>query len=179
MAKMIKVNFRNLETKEFLEGTSLLEISKYFSKYFNYPILIARVDNNLKSLSDTISKKCDVDFYDRSHGVGNSVYSRTLQLMLIKAVKNVLGSDADVAIEYSIDKGFYVEIANGEIDKPILKDIEEVNSIIDFSMIKTMSKDEAEKQELNANVLTSTDMMMYGAAKPEDPARVFQFLYLL
>ena len=52
MAKMVRVNFRNIETKEFLEGTSLLEISKYFSKYFNYPILIARVDNNLKSLNE-------------------------------------------------------------------------------------------------------------------------------
>lgn len=125
MAKMIKVNFRDLETKEFLDNTPLLEVSKYFSKYFNYPILIAKVDNNLKELYEPLTRKCDIDFYDRSSSVGNTIYSRTLQLILIKAVKSVLGNDVDVVIEHSIDKGFYCEIVGASLDKPILKNIEE------------------------------------------------------
>lgn len=47
-----------------------------------------------------------------------------------------------------------------------------------YDRIKKL-QDEDEKQELNANILASTDMMIYGATKPEDPARVFHFLYLL
>lgn len=47
-----------------------------------------------------------------------------------------------------------------------------------YDRIKQL-QNEDEKHELNANVLASTDMMTYGAGKQEDPARVFQFLYLL
>lgn len=47
-----------------------------------------------------------------------------------------------------------------------------------YDRIKKL-QDEDDKQEINANVLASTDMMTYGAVKQEDPARVFQFLYLL
>lgn len=47
-----------------------------------------------------------------------------------------------------------------------------------YDRIKKL-QDEDDKQEINANVLASTDMMTYGALKQEDPARVFQFLYLL
>ena len=42
---MIKVNYKDIETKEFPVNTSLYEISKYFSSYYEYPILIGKVDN--------------------------------------------------------------------------------------------------------------------------------------
>ena len=48
--RMIKVNYRNIETKEFLEDSSLLEISDSFKKYYNYPILVAKVDNDITPL---------------------------------------------------------------------------------------------------------------------------------
>lgn len=121
---MIKVNFRNLEVRDFPENTSLKEISESFQKYFNYPILIAKVDQQLAELSEVAPRKCMVDFYDRSTGVGNSIYGRSLQFILILAVKRVLGSDAEVVVEHSIDKGFYCEIVNDDLDKPILKKIE-------------------------------------------------------
>lgn len=47
-----------------------------------------------------------------------------------------------------------------------------------YDSIKSLQDADTE-QCLNANVLATTDMMTYGASAPEDPARVFQFLYLL
>ena len=124
MYKTVTVNFRNVISKSFPVGTTLYEVSKNFQKYFNYPILVARVDNDMADLSEKVSQNCNIDFYDRSSTVGNSVYSRSLYFILVLAVKRVLGSSADVIIEHSIDKGVYCEIIGTDIDKPIITKIE-------------------------------------------------------
>lgn len=122
--KMVKVNYRGIETKEFLEDTSLLEISDSFKKYYNYPILVAKVDNDITGLAELVTKKSDIDFYDRSSVIGNTIYARSAQFILIVAVKQVLGEGVEVIIEHSIDKGVYCEIKNCDIDKPVLRKIE-------------------------------------------------------
>ena len=72
-----------------------------------------------------ITRSCSIDFYDRSSGVGNSIYGRTAQFLLIVAIKKILGNDTEVIIENSIDKGFYAKITNENINKTIIKKIEE------------------------------------------------------
>lgn len=124
MEKTITINFRNIASKSFPAGTTLFEVSKKFQKYFNYPILVSRVDNDMLDLSEKIHQNCNIDFYDRSSEVGNSVYSRSLYFMLVLAVKRVLGSNVEVIIEHSIDKGVYCEVVGVEIDKPVILKIE-------------------------------------------------------
>lgn len=123
MEKYIKVNFRNLETKEFLEGTTFYEISHSFQKYFNYPILVAKVDNHLTELNAKLTKKCDIDFYDRSSNTGNGIYACSVQFLMTVALKK-LYPDAEVIIQNSIDKGVYCELENLEISKTELKTLE-------------------------------------------------------
>lgn len=125
MAKKIKINYRDLEMLEFDTGTTLKEISDSFQKNYNYPILVGMVDNNIVELEENITRSCKVDFFDRSSGLGNGIYGRTTQFMLIVAVKKVLGADAEVIIDHSIDKGYYCEIKGVEIDKPVIKKIEQ------------------------------------------------------
>ncbi len=124
MERMIKVNYRDLETKEFMTGTTLREISKSFQRNYNFPILIAKVDNELAELSEPITKKCDIDFYDRSSSIGNSIYGRSLQFLVVVAARRLFGSDTDVVVEHSIDKGFYCEIHGASIDKPSIRALE-------------------------------------------------------
>ncbi len=125
MEKKIKVSFRGTDIKEFDAGVSLYEISQSYKQYFNYPILIATVDNDMVELSEKITRSCAVDFYDRSSEVGNGIYSRSTQFLLILAVKELFGDNADVVIEHSIDKGYYCEIKGIEIDKPVIRNLEE------------------------------------------------------
>jgi uridine kinase len=124
MDRMVKVNFRNIVTKEFPAETTLLEISHSFRKYYNYPILVAKVDNDVAGLNEKITRRCTVEFCDRSSTSGNSAYGRSVQFLLILAIKKVLGYDVDVVIENSIDNGVYCEIQGAEVDKPIIKKIE-------------------------------------------------------
>ncbi len=125
MEKIIKVNYRNKETREFINETSLLEISDSFKKYYNYPILIANVNNDLVELSEKVRGKCKIDFYDRSSTIGHAVYERSACLILIAAVKRVLGSEAVLYIEHSMDNGIFCRIKGADFDKPIMKKIED------------------------------------------------------
>lgn len=125
MEKVIKVNYQNKETKEFINETTLLEISESFKKYYNYPILIANVNNDLVELSEKVTGKCKVDFYDRSSSVGRSVYERSACLMLIVATKKVLGEVAELYVEHSMDNGIFCRIKGVSFDKPVMKKIEE------------------------------------------------------
>ncbi len=125
MSKTVNLNFRNLETIKVEAGTSFLDISKRFKEYFSYPILVAKVDNEIEELNDKVTRSANIDFYDRSSGVGNGIYGRSVQFLLIVAVKKILGNEAEVIIEHSIDKGFYCELKSHSLDKKLLKQIED------------------------------------------------------
>lgn len=125
MDKMIKVSFRGVETKEYPKGTTLLEISEYFQSYYRFPILIAKVNNNIAELSDQVYKNCDIDFYDRSMTVGNTIYGRSLEFVLVLAVKRIFGKEVEVVIEHSVDKGFYCAIDAVSLNTEKIKQLED------------------------------------------------------
>ncbi len=125
MDKKISITFRDKITKEFPVNTTLLEISKNFQKYFNFPILIARLDNKIEGLSDKITQSCNIDFYDRSSIYGLSVYANSLYFILVLATKRVLKEKGQLIIEHSIDNGVYCEIMGVNIDKTTIDAIEE------------------------------------------------------
>lgn len=125
-------------TKDVEENARVIDVISSFKKYYNYDILAARLDNEILELGDKITKSGNITFYDRSSKIGNDIYSRSLQFMLVLAVKRVLGKNSEVVIEHSIDKGIYCEIAKGKFDKPILSKIEEeMHNIVDEDLIFT------------------------------------------
>ena len=103
MEKKISISFRGSDIKEFDSGVTLYEISEAYKQYFHYPILIGTVDSE----------------------IGNQIYSRSTQFLLILAVKELFKEDVEVVIEHSIDKGYYCEIHGTNIDKPFIRNIEE------------------------------------------------------
>lgn len=123
MNKKIKVTFRGNETLEFEEGTTIKEISEYFKHHFNYSILAAQVDNDIVDLSDTLKKKCNIDFFDRSSTLGNAIYARSARFILILAVRNVLGENVKLVTEHSMDHGVFCTIEGAEINKEVINQI--------------------------------------------------------
>ena len=98
MEKMIKVEYKNKVIREYPENTTLLEIAHSFQNEYNFPILVAKVDNVVEELAYKLTKKCQIDFYDRSSTLGHTVYSHGVHFLLIVAIKKVLGNDAEVII---------------------------------------------------------------------------------
>ena len=169
MERMVRVNFRNRVLKEYPAGTKFKEIAADFKEYFNYKILIAKVDNELTPLEAELTKKCDIDFYDRSSTTGNAIYTRSLQFVLVLAVKRLLGKAAKVLIEHSIDKGVYIEIDNveeGSINKNTVKEIGKVmDEIIKEDLIFT-----------KVNVLRKDAIKYFKSEHQEDKVRVFKYI---
>lgn len=164
MDKNIKITFR-LETKEYLEGTTFKQISDDFKHYFNYDILVAKVDNDIVDLSETLKKKCTVEFYDRSSSIGNAIYARSARFILILAVKNILGKDAKVTIEHSMDHGVYCTITNATINKSTIKEIEkEMKNIVkqDYIFTKlTVSRLDAIKYYKKLKMMDKVNVLKY------------------
>ena len=125
METMVKASFRNVEIKNYPTGTSLYEIAKDFQRYYNFPIMVAKVDNDLCDLSNTLEKNAVIDFYDRSSTVGNGTYAYSVQFLMLVAIKKVFGQEVDVKILNSIDKGVYCETVGFSIDDGDLKRIED------------------------------------------------------
>ena len=137
MSKLITIKYQEKESK-YPVGTTLYEIIKDFQNDYKYPILIAEVDNDLRELNDEILKSGNIKFYDRTTSIGLSVYGRTLQFILVYALKRI-NPKAHLRIENSIDKGFYCEITGIELNKVLINNIEkEMKKIVneDWEIIK-------------------------------------------
>ena len=123
MAKKITINFKG-NIKEFESGTTVGEISEYYQDSFSYPILLGKIDNELVELNEPLTRSHNIDFYDRSSGVGNSIYGRTLQFLIVVAL-NKLWEEAEVIVQFSIDKGFYCELLNKNVTEEDIEKLEE------------------------------------------------------
>lgn len=163
MDNTIKIHYRDELPKIFPKGIELSEISRSYQHNYNFPILVAKVDNDITNLSNIVEKKCNVDFYDRSSTEGYTAYCASLQFMLIVATKRVFGRNTWIKIEHSIDKGIYCEIRGVKLDKIKLKKVEEemrklVEEDLKFSRLSVPRLDaikffKKEKQMDKVNVL--------------------------
>lgn len=107
--KTVKILFNNI-AHEYMEGATLLEISKDFKEQFKFEIIVGQINGDMCELNQRVTKDCEIKFYDLMHQLGNKVYERGLIFMFISAVKELL--KCDVKIAHSIDKGIYCEILN-------------------------------------------------------------------
>lgn len=110
MKNKIEINCLNTNTKKLYSlGTSLFEIIEDQNIKLKYPILGARVNNEIEELSYQIYKPKRVEFFDYTNRDGQRMYIRALSFVLIYAVKE-LYPEASLHIEHSISKGFYCEL---------------------------------------------------------------------
>lgn len=123
MNKKIKVTFRGNGVFEFDEGTTYKEISDNFKHHFNYEILAAQADNDIVDLSETLKKRCNIDFFDRSSTLGNAIYARSARFILILAARNILGDDVSIITEHSMDHGVYCTVEGASVNKEIINKI--------------------------------------------------------
>ena len=165
MNKKFKVTFRGNEVVEFEEGTTYKAISEHFKHNYNYDILVAKVNNNLVDLSDTLNKRCNIDFYDRSTSVGSNVYMRSARFILILAVRNILGPTAEIITEHSMDRGIFCTIRNAKINKDIVNKIyKEMKAIVedDYMFTKlSVSRLDAIKYFKKINQMDKVNVLKY------------------
>lgn len=104
----IKVNINNTSV-EVQKGISLLELSKNYQNNFKHEIIVAKVDGIYRELTDTITKDCDIEFFDLTNRGANSIYLNGLIYLTIVAFKMQFGRNTNIKVHHSLDKGLYIE----------------------------------------------------------------------
>lgn len=125
----VKVIINN-KTYNYPKNTTLYKISEDFKDEFNNDILIAKMNGEIVWLNEQVISPSKIEFFDVSSKIGSKAYERTAILILVKAVKDVMGKD--VRVEYSIDKGIYCTVKGLDINTLTLIH-ERMNEIIDAS----------------------------------------------
>src|SRR5574344_121472 len=105
--------------------TTLLEVSKKYQHNFKYPILVAKMDNEITNLSRTVTANSEICFYDRSSRVGNEVYVNSLKLLLVVSLRRLFGNNIDVITDFSIDNGVFCQIVGKNITKQDLGQVQQ------------------------------------------------------
>lgn len=152
MIKNIEVTVGK-ERYQVSSGIKLEEISSQFQKEYQYPILIAKVNNKLKELSEPITTNANIEFLDLTSREGNRVHISGLTYVLICAVKRLYGKTANVIVQHSLDKGIYIE-TNFNLNASVVQQIkEEMQKIIASDMpITKMTIDRLEAADYFENI---------------------------
>lgn len=128
MARVFKVQIMSqsnvLMTVDVAEETLISSLIYSASRFYNYPILGALMDNEVVSLDTPIVKNCNIVFFTKADPTGNYIYSRSVHMMLALAVKRLYGKTSDIVVQNSIDNGVLCELVGVELSKDVLKNIE-------------------------------------------------------
>lgn len=114
MIEIVCTNKENIR-KKYALGTTLDYIADDLNIQLPYPILAAKVNNEVKSLKYEIYKSKIITFFDLSHISGYAVYERSMYFLLYKAIKDTY-PEQDIIIKYSIVGGKYCEFENPDFE---------------------------------------------------------------
>ena len=133
MLKTIEITIGK-QRYQISNGVTLEEIASQFQKEYKYPILIARVNNELEELRKPITEPATIEFLDLTTREGNRSHISGLTYVLIYAIKRLYGKKANAIIQHSLDKGIYIE-TNFKLTAGKVEDIkQEMQSIIASDM---------------------------------------------
>ena len=107
---MVKIFCKNNgQSKEFVEGTTLMEMLSEFEFERPYQILSARVNNVSQGLKYRAFNSRQVEFLDYTSYVGRGVYCCSLCFLLCKAASDLF-PNCKVTLRRPISKGYYCTI---------------------------------------------------------------------
>lgn len=113
----------NNSTREFPEGSSLLDIYNGFNLAMPYGPVSAKVNNKVESLDFRVYYNKDIEFLDITSSSGMRTYVRSLYFILVKAVEE-LYPQGSISLEHPISKGYFCKL---HIDRTIgLDDVQRI-----------------------------------------------------
>ncbi|MBR0597570.1 nucleoside kinase [Sinanaerobacter chloroacetimidivorans] len=90
------------------QGSTIEDLVKEYQN-LPYTILAAKLDNKISELTKKIENPCTIEFLDMRDQAANLIYQRSVSLIYLKAIHDVLGK-VSVGIENSLNKGLYTDI---------------------------------------------------------------------
>ena len=100
----------NGETMTVPSGTKLSDVAAQCTCLPAHPVLIARVNGEMRELHLPVVEDCDISLLDFTSPAGFRVYQRGIVFLMIYAAKEILGRKTRIVVEHSINKNYYCEI---------------------------------------------------------------------
>ncbi len=147
---MIKITLKDGSSKEYSEGTSIMEVAESISAGLARVSLAGEVDGIVKDLSFKLEKDCKLNLLTFDSEGGKNAYRHTTSHIMAQAVKR-LYPEAKLAIGPSIENGFYY----------------------DFDIDKTFSLEELAKIEKEMEKIVKEDLKLERFTLPRDEAIKF------
>ncbi len=155
------------EKYDFDRGITLKEIAdKYCTE--GLPTVCAMVDNELCSLDKSIKRDCTVKFLDYLNPVGNRIYQKGLQFLIVYAFKELYGYNNTIKMCHPIDKAILIRVScpfnEASMNKLSDKMLEIVNN--DMRIEKTLvTRKDAKAYFESINYRDKADVLMYNTTK--------------
>ena len=155
---MLKLTFKNGETKMVAEGSTLLDVVPEFAAAYKAPIVVGVFNGEACDLQFPLKTDGTVDFIDANQSEGMRVYVRSLLFLFLVAVKR-LYPDVRMEVRNTLGSALYC------IDNSEKKLTEEDIRQIEAEMHKLI----AAKERINLTRCRKDDVMReYGCLCSED-----------
>lgn len=142
-------------------------VADYQAEYDNLITLVVE-NGKLKELFRKPKDGAEISFITRKDDMGRKTYQRTVILIMVKAIDDVLGGDKSkyVKVEFAIGKGYYVSPKGGlEITEEFLRKVEaRMKEIVaaDLPIVKkTYSIDDAVKLFADNGMMDKVKLFKY------------------
>ncbi len=111
---------------EVAVGSTIESLVMEYQNELEYRVIAAKYNNTLVDLLKRIYEPCTIYFLDIRTQAANLIYEKSVSLIYLKAIRDVLGKDVVVQIENALNKGLYTEIkTKAPITAEQIKDIEQ------------------------------------------------------
>lgn len=165
MENLIKVQVEGEQTFEIAQGTPVLEFLKNYMEERQIPVVAANINNRLKDLWTPLDTPCQVSFVDLASPEGIRIYQRSVTMLLMKAVTEVIpGSNA--VIQHALGNGLYGEIHYGRPlrDRDITRIERQMRYIIEADepfLHTVLNKEDAERLFTEAGQTEKIQLLKY------------------
>ncbi|MFT3983920.1 MAG: nucleoside kinase [Lachnospiraceae bacterium] len=120
--KTVKVTIGDV-VREYKTGIAYEEIVKEYQSDYDAQIVLVSINGKLNELHKRLNRDCTLEFKTVKDRTGFKTYRRSVCLLLIKAIHDVIGEERlnKIKVEYSVSKGIFCN-ASGDftIDQAFL-----------------------------------------------------------
>lgn len=91
-------------------GITIEALIEQFKDELPHTVLLAKVNNKFEELTFILEEDAEIELLDMRTQAGNLVYQRSVTMIYLKAIEDVLGKGVTAVIENSLSKGLYTQI---------------------------------------------------------------------
>lgn len=104
------------EQKSYKVGTFFYEIAQNFQEEFKYDIVLVYAGNRLQELNKRLEKDCVLRFVTTETIIGHNAYARSLCMLYVKAINDILGATSvgKIRMHFAVGSGYYSTIDTSE-----------------------------------------------------------------